>query len=234
MTDPLELSIFERLAEPFPAEVVHWRVGATNAKRNNGTPTKGVALAYVDARDVMDRLDTVCGPEGWQDEYLDTGNGATCCRIGVSLDDVWTHPNARWVWKSDGAGKTDYEGEKGQFSDAFKRAAVKFGIGRYLYDLPANWVPLDDRGNISRDALDELNKELAKAGNRHQWGDRNAVTIYRTLKNALRLFCKSPGDVEEFMSQNTGHIAGLRVGAKRELQTEIERLKETLTEKQAA
>jgi len=232
MNDPLELSIFERLAEPFPPESVHWRVGATNAKRNGGKASKGVALAYIDARDVMDRLDVVCGPEGWQDEYIDTGNGATCCRIGVALDDVWQCPNPKWIWKSDGAGKTDYEGEKGQFSDAFKRAAVKHGVGRYLYDLPASWIDLDERGNIPKTSLDTLNKELAKAANRNQWGDRNAVTIYRMFKDLLRDIPTE--QIEEFISKNQGHMAQLRVGAKRELQAEIERLTETPSQEQAA
>ena len=108
MSDPLEISMFERLAEPFPPEIVHWRVGATDAKRNNGKATRGVALAYIDARNVMERLDVVCGPEGWQDEYVDAGNGTTCCRIGVALNDPWKSPDPKWIWKSDGAGRTDH------------------------------------------------------------------------------------------------------------------------------
>jgi hypothetical protein len=48
-----------------------------------------------------------------------------------------------WVRKSDGAGETQVEGEKGAISDALKRAAVKWGIGRYLYDLDSPWVPCE-------------------------------------------------------------------------------------------
>ena len=51
-----------------------------------------------------------------------------------------------WVWKANGAGETDYEGTKGQFSDAFKRAAVMWGIGRYLYALPNEWVQIKPSG----------------------------------------------------------------------------------------
>jgi hypothetical protein len=51
------------------------------------------------------------------------------------------------VWKSDGAGDSDVEAEKGAVSDAFKRAAVKWGVGRYLYDLDSPWVALEKRGN---------------------------------------------------------------------------------------
>jgi hypothetical protein len=116
---------------------VHWRVGATNAKKNNGVPTKGIALAYVNARDVMKRLDDVCG-DNWQVEYPFAG----CCRIGIKIDN-------EWLWRSNGAGETDVEGEKGQFSDAFKRAAVLWGVGRYLYYLDNIWCDVDKYKKIA-------------------------------------------------------------------------------------
>jgi hypothetical protein len=95
-----------------------------------------MALAYLDARDVQDRLDLVCGPENWQCEYSETVKGRVICRIGIRVND-------EWVWKADGAGDTAVEGEKGGISDAFKRAAVPWGIGRYLYRLSAPWVPCE-------------------------------------------------------------------------------------------
>ncbi len=98
-----------------------------------------MALAYIDARDVMRRLDEVCGPDGWQDEYTETPKGRVICQIGICVNTELD----KWVWKSDGAGDTDVEGDKGAISDAFKRAAVKWGIGRYLYDMPAPWVPCE-------------------------------------------------------------------------------------------
>jgi hypothetical protein len=54
----------------------------------------------------------------------------------------------KWVWKANGAGETQVEGKKGEYSDAFKRAAVMWGIGRYLYDLPNVWVNLDQYGKF--------------------------------------------------------------------------------------
>lgn len=131
---PVDLT---RLAAPFPPEAISWRVGATNADK-----TKGLALAYIDARDVMNRLDEVCGPTGWQDEFIETPKGRVLCRIGVRCVDGW-------VWKSDGAGDSDVEAEKGAISDALKRAAVHWGIGRYLYDMPATWVEIEQRGKTS-------------------------------------------------------------------------------------
>lgn len=122
-------SIIAKLKEPFDPKVIHWRVGATTVDKS-----KGIALAYINSRDAMKRLDDVCG-DLWQCEYPFEG----CCRIGVKIGDDW-------VWRSNGAGETDIEGEKGRYSDAFKRAAVLWGVGRYLYYLPNEWVELTPKG----------------------------------------------------------------------------------------
>ena len=59
--------LFDALSAPFPVEMIEWRVGTTNKKwRKEGEALKGKPLCYIDARAVMDRLDTVCGPGGWQ------------------------------------------------------------------------------------------------------------------------------------------------------------------------
>jgi hypothetical protein len=124
------------LAAPLDPDKVDWRIGSTTQDKS-----KGMALAYIDSRTVMERLDEVCGPEGWQCEYPHAG-AKTSCQIGIKIDD-------EWVWKGDGAGDTDFEGDKGAFSDAFKRAAVKWGIGRYLYDLKAPWVAIEQKGRTT-------------------------------------------------------------------------------------
>lgn len=118
---------------PFSVKRISWRVGSTNQEK-----TKGIALAYIDARDVMGRLDEVFGMDGWSDSYTETPSGRLVCTLSVLID-------GKWINKSDGAGDTQVEGEKGAISDAFKRAAVKFGIGRYLYELPNTWVELENK-----------------------------------------------------------------------------------------
>lgn len=123
------MDILQQLKEPFDPKVVKWRCGSTTKDKSSA-----IALAYVDARHVMKRLDDVCGVD-WQCRYPFEG----CCDIGVKL-------NGEWVWRSNGAGASDIEGEKGQYSDAFKRAAVLFGIGRYLYQLPIKWMPIKPQG----------------------------------------------------------------------------------------
>lgn len=116
-----------KLAEPFPNHVISWR---TQSFKKDGTAA--LALAYIDARDVMDRLDSIAGPMNWSDTY-DVHQNVTICSIAIRTSDGW-------VSKSDGAGDTDVEAEKGRISDAFKRAAVRWGIGRYLYGVEATWV----------------------------------------------------------------------------------------------
>lgn len=142
-----------QLRQPFPPELVKWRVGSTT-KDNS----KGMALAYVDARACMNRLDDIVGAANWQDEYIDSPSGRVFCKVGILIGD-------EWVWKSDGAGETNVEGEKGAISDAFKRACVKWGLGRYLYDLKSPWVELESRGRsyvIAKSAYGQLNALLGR------------------------------------------------------------------------
>lgn len=92
----------------------------------------GRKLLYVTARMVMNRLDDVLGPENWYDTYEETQAGIRC-RLFVRL------PNGEWISKEDGSGhqgndRLDPEdAEKSTYSDAFKRASVKWGVGRHLY-----------------------------------------------------------------------------------------------------
>lgn len=124
--------MFDKLSAPFPPEAIHWRAQNVSAK-NGGS---ALALAYIDARDVMDRLDSVAGPANWATTYEETAKGRMLCRLSIRFE-------GEWVMKTDGAGDTDVEGEKGAISDALKRAAVSWGIGRYLYDLGNVWAPCD-------------------------------------------------------------------------------------------
>ncbi len=136
---------FAKLAAHFPGVQVSWRVGTLTQDKSSG-----LALAYLDARDVMDRLDAVCTPGGWQATYPHAGQ-KTVCSIGILCGDTW-------VWKSNGAGDSDVEAEKGALSDAFKRAAVLWGIGRYLYDVPKIWGKTKAQGRSYVFTDDELKR----------------------------------------------------------------------------
>lgn len=133
------------LMKPFPATEIEWRVGSTNSDK-----TQGMALAYLTARHVMDRLDEVCGPAGWQDRYEFHG-ARTVCYLSLKIGD-------EWITKADGAGDSDVEAEKGAISDALKRAAVKWGIGRYLYTLASPWVAIEQAGKSYRIKKSEFAK----------------------------------------------------------------------------
>lgn len=153
------MDLFQQLAAPFAPEAVSWRAQSLTRDK-----TKAMALAYIDARDVMDRLDAVVGPANWQDTYTETAKGRLICTLSLRV-------NEEWISKSDGAGNTDVEGDKGAISDALKRAAVKWGIGRYLYDIEAPWAECEvsDNGKWRKwtDAgLRRLRQVAASAGGR--------------------------------------------------------------------
>lgn len=150
------MTILDDLAAPFPVTSISWRVGSTN-----GDKTKGMALAYIDARDAQDRLNAVCGPFGWQCRHEVSGDKRVTCHVGIR-----DPATGDWVWKSDGAGETDYEGEKGSYSDSFKRACVKWGIGRYLYEMDSPWVAVEQKGRtfvIPPASVKLLNEKLQKS-----------------------------------------------------------------------
>ncbi len=169
------------LQAPFPPEVIHWRVGATTQDKS-----KGMALAYIDARDVMERLDAVCSEPGWQCRYSDVGGGKLCCEIGIF---VRVGDEFEWVWKADGAGSTDVEADKGAFSDSFKRAAVRWGIGRYLYDLDSPWVQLEQKGRshvIKDSELPRLRAILTRAAPQASQKPAGSETVFDACKVALK------------------------------------------------
>jgi len=131
---------WEILAEPFAVGEVQWRVEALSKEKR-----RALVVPYIDARSVLERLDEAVGPEGWQDTYevlvAQEGSFAVRCRLsvlGVSKEDV-------------GEG----DSLKAAFSDALKRAAVKFGVGRYLYRLEKQWVDHDpDSGRFTPPQLE--------------------------------------------------------------------------------
>lgn len=128
--------IASALAAPFPASSVNWK-----PKRRAGN--RCLAVPYLDARAVQDRLDQVVGLDGWEDAYLTLPSGSVVCTLKVRIGDTV-------VSKTDaGSSPPDMEDAgdaiKGAFSDALKRAAARFGIGRYLYHVEGVWTDYDER-----------------------------------------------------------------------------------------
>lgn len=151
----MSTEILKQLAAPFDPHVVSWRV--TNMTQDK---KKGQAACYIDARDVQRRLDYVMGTN-WSSE-LGTQGGLVTCKIGLYID-------GQWVYRQDGTAavrETDQHSErdeakremnlKGAASDALKRTAVQWGIGRYLYSLDNPWVALDQRKRIEKSEQEKL------------------------------------------------------------------------------
>lgn len=104
------------LRRPFTPAAVKFKPQTVHKNGGGGT-----VACYIDARLVVERLNLVC-PHLWHDEYTRTAGGGLLCHLTV-----------------DGITRTDVgEGtfEKALFSDALKRAAVKFGVGVPLYAVP--------------------------------------------------------------------------------------------------
>ena len=104
-------------------------------------------MAYLTSRAVQQRFDDVCGPGDWRNEFREGPGGGVLCGISVRVERA--DGTSEWVTKWDGADNSQVEAVKGGLSGATKRAAVQWGVGRYLYDLPATWVRLDDRGRFA-------------------------------------------------------------------------------------
>lgn len=211
--------LFDALSAPFPPEYVKWRVGTTNKKwLKEGEPLQGMPLCYIDARCVMDRLDTICGPDGWQCNYTAGVANSIVCNIGIYMQ------NGGWLWKADGAGESDMEGEKGMLSDAFKRAAVRWGIGRYLYEIKAKRIVLDDRGNIPKEAYKKLEELYEIEAQKSGWGSPTDVATYRVLLAVVRDQVTQPSDVGPFREKYKSMFPMLRVAQRRHLEQTLDRV----------
>lgn len=143
-----EYTLEEKLKYPIPYK---WKIQSVKGD-------KAQCVAYIDARDVMDLLDRAIGIENWRDSYY-RDHDRLVCKLELRV-------NGEWIAKEDVGTESAFESEKGEYSDAFKRAAVKWGIGRFLYDLDTKWVdvneksqPIDKSGNRIYNLTDHFAKE---------------------------------------------------------------------------
>lgn len=129
----------QALAKPFAPEDLEWRLQNTIEEK-----MRGLAVPYVTNRAIQNRLDEVCGPENWYNDFKPWhSNGkkeAQLCGIAIYFE------GRGFITKWDGAEDSDIESVKGGLSDSMKRAAVQWGIGRVLYDLNTVWVEIEKRG----------------------------------------------------------------------------------------
>ena len=173
------LTIKQQLEKPFSSDQIKWRAQRTGEKKERRKNAKGVyeymgtgqhwamVLAYVDVRTVQDRLNQVLGLTGWQCKHEVFGH-KTICHLGIKI-------NNDWIWRSDGAGDTKYEADKGALSDALKRAAVLFGVNRSCYDLPSIFVKCDEKGKFNfSDCWEQVRKKRPSLDiTKNDFGDLN-------------------------------------------------------------
>ena len=141
-------------------EIPHkWRVQSFSKKKPVAT-----VVAYIDSRNASDILNEYA-VYGWSDEYYEVA-GNTYCKVGIVM------PDGSMLWKSDCGVESNQDKEKGQASDAFKRACVKWGIGRFLYNLGMEYVtanevkkdnnwpyPIDEQGKQIWDLTEYINNK---------------------------------------------------------------------------
>ena len=120
--------IYTLLSKPFPSSVIKWRAGATTKDKS-----KAQALAYADARVYEDRLNEVIAGD-WSVSFRPWGEDKVICDLtilGVTRSSTGESGNDSFS-----------QGTTAE-AQAFKRACSRFGLGRYLYDLPTYWMAYD-------------------------------------------------------------------------------------------
>lgn len=167
---PLTPEIVQALRKPFDPELIKWKI-QTNPKEGQD---KAIVVAFIDSRDVTERLDLVTGGD-WSSEFSlpQVNAGAqfslecalTVC--GVTRRDVGTVP----------APRQNEDSTKDLYSDALKRAAVQFGVGSHVYRFPKVKAKVQASGKsfyLTFRAVDELlmlNRQLIQGGKPNKYID---------------------------------------------------------------
>lgn len=188
-------AIREALLEPFEPEEIKWKPQLVKG-------TRAMAIAYVDARVVQDRLDEVLGVDGWQDECTPLDDGSVVCKLQLRI-------GGQWITKMDvGSPSEQPDGGdrlKAAFSDALKRAAVKFGVGRYLYRLDRVWVEYDpQRKQIVRPPQlpdDALPRHLRR--NKPAAAGQQPTANNRPVNQSVKSAALADADVDEPTAEPT-------------------------------
>ena len=183
--------ILEDLKKEIPYK---WRVQSANQYGAS-------CVAYIDSRDVQDLLDDVVGAHNWQCKFEEHKNNMFCS-IGINIEQRRNDESVDslgWVWKSDCGTESNVEKQKGEASDAFKRAAVMWGVGRFLYSKKIiklktkeenkKWIPINENGSRIWDVTKHINSSLLKQPTKvyitetqsQQAIDKGIDTIKKTL-----------------------------------------------------
>lgn len=143
---------FKALQDYFDPDAIEWRIQQAGEK--NGR-IWAMCVPYLTNRAIQQRLDEVCGPENWRNEFLPGPDGGVMCGLAIRVPvETVNHTTGEsiqgweWVCKYDGAENPTMQGGeiKGGISNAMKRAAVQWGIGRFLYALEETFANVHEKG----------------------------------------------------------------------------------------
>lgn len=172
-------TIQKELAKPFPESAISWKI-QSYTKRKQGdeyTPdTQAIKVAFIDARDVENRLDEVVGTGNWSDSYVVHPSGVIQCAltIGGVTKEGFGYPNS----------DRDDEPLKSAESDALKRAAVKFGVGRHLYEVKRQYVSVDKYGHEIRGNAPSTNTQASGTQQQNTRSNGNGQNSIQTTEKS--------------------------------------------------
>lgn len=140
------LEVYNKLREPFSIKLIKFKPQSTNKEKTQCLP-----VAFIDARDVSQRLDDAVGPHNWEFHIQEVIQNAKVASIVGALR---LKVGTEWIQKSDiGEASQDITSYKAAASDALKRCAVQFGVFRYAYDLKFEWTELNGKKMKQKPAL---------------------------------------------------------------------------------
>lgn len=191
-------SIYAKLAEPFKPSELEWRGeprGVDVRSMKSGDKCKVLVFTYVQARAIQNRLDAVMGMNNWRDEYSAGPAGGIVCSLSLRL-------SGEWITKQGLAENTQIEAVKGGESEALKRAAYKWGIGRYLYEMPESWCEAVVKGKgvvlVERPSLPEWAYPYDWKGEKEQ---PNTVIALPKIKEVMaKAYSQTPGQIASAVS----------------------------------
>lgn len=170
------------LSRPLDRSEIDFRVGSVI---KSGEKCYATILAYKDARVDMKLLDEVFGCLCWQTRYERDSKGVLQCGIGVYNPAI-----KDWVWKWSNGSESNAEAEKGEYSDAFKRAGFMWGIGRHLYDegeifielKPEEYTVADNRAKATNKLKPNKWEWLIVDGEVRSAKDKNGIRFQKKVQ----------------------------------------------------
>jgi hypothetical protein len=140
-------ALFTELAEPFDHSEIKWRVTHTT---QDGS--RGAVIPFADPRAYTDRLNQIFTPMGWtrsydvntisavsrvkRDKLIPTGKVLVTCALTIHRLGCHTGGGEEWADEQNAMTRAE--------AQAFKRACICFGLGRYLYNFAEMWVPVNE------------------------------------------------------------------------------------------